>query len=131
MYQILEVWSKIRLKSDFFPVKVGTYTVAYPRNSGYSTNHKYEKGIDYKNDIAILYRRIRFENLDTFRDFFLEGVGTYTIAYPRNSGYNTNHKYAKDIDYKSDIAILYQRKEPENLGMSRYFFREANIVIDE
>ena len=73
MYQILEVWSKIRLKSDFFPVKVGTYTVAYPRNSGYSTNHKYEKGIDCKNDIAILYRRIESENLGMFQYSFLVG----------------------------------------------------------
>ena len=72
MYQILEVWSKIRLKSDFFPVKAGTYKVAYPQNSGYSTNHKYEKGIDCKNDIAILYRRKESENPGTFQYPFRE-----------------------------------------------------------
>ena len=72
MYQILEVWSKIRLKSDFFPVKVDTYTVAYPRNSGYNTNHRYVKDIGYKNDIAVLYRRIESENLCMFRYLFRE-----------------------------------------------------------
>ena len=70
MYQILEVWSKIRLKSGFFPVKVGTYKVAYPQNFGYNTNHKYAKDIDYKSDIAILYQRIESENPGTFRYLF-------------------------------------------------------------
>ena len=70
-------------------------------------------------------------NFQLKSDFFLVKAGTYTVAYPRNSGYNTNHKYEKDIDYKSDIAIMYQRKESENLGMYRYLFRVRNIVIDE
>ena len=64
-------------------------------------------------------------------DFFLVKAGTYKVAYPQNSGYNTNHKYEKDISCKSDIAILYQRKESENLDMFQYLFREVNIVIDE
>ena len=72
MYQIPEVQSKIQQKSDFFPVRVRTYTVAYPRNSGYNTNHTYEKDTDYKNDIAILYRRIEFGNLGMFQDLFRE-----------------------------------------------------------
>ena len=72
MYQIPEEQSKIQQKSDFFPVKAGTYKVAYPQNSGYSTNHKYEKGIDCKNDIAILYRRKESENPDMFQYLFRE-----------------------------------------------------------
>ena len=64
-------------------------------------------------------------------DFFLVKVGTYKVTYPQNSEYNTNHKYEKGIDYKSDIAIPYQRKESENLGMFRYFFQVRNTVIDE
>ena len=79
MYQILEEQLKIQQKSDFFPLK----------------------------------------------------ADTYKVAYPRNSGYNTNHKYEKDIDCKNDIAILYRRKESENPGMFRYFFREVNIITDE
>ena len=79
MYQILEAWSKIQKKSGFSLVK----------------------------------------------------AGTYTVAYPQNSECNTNHKYGKDIDYKSDIATLYRRKESENLGMFQYFFQVRNIVIDE
>ena len=79
MYQILEVQPKIHQKSDFFPVK----------------------------------------------------AGTYTVAYPQNSGYNTSHKYVKDTGYKNDIAILYQRKESENPGTFRYFFQVKNIVTDE
>ena len=71
MYQTLEEQSKIQQKSDFFPVEAGTYTVAYPQNSGYNTNHKYEKGIDCKSDIAIQYQRKESENLDMFRYFFL------------------------------------------------------------
>ena len=63
-------------------------------------------------------------------DFFLVKARTYTVAYPQNSGYNTNHMYGKDIDYNYDIAVQYQRKESENLGMFRYLFREVNIVID-
>ena len=72
MYQILEEQPKNRLKSDFSPVKAGTYTVAYPQNSGYNTNHKYGKDIDCKNDIATLYRRIESENLDMFQYFSRE-----------------------------------------------------------
>ena len=72
MYQIPEVWSMNRKKSDFFPVKVRTYTVAYPRNSGCNTNRKYEKDIDCKSDIAVLYRRIESENLCRFRYLFQE-----------------------------------------------------------
>ena len=64
-------------------------------------------------------------------DFFLVEADTYKVTYPQNSGYNTSRKYAKDIDCKSDIAILYQRKESENPGMFRYFFQEVNIVTDE
>ena len=64
-------------------------------------------------------------------DFFLVKVRTYTVAYPRNSEYNTNHKYEKDIDYKNDIAILYRRKESENPDMFQYLFREVNRVTDE
>ena len=63
-------------------------------------------------------------------DFFLVIVRTYTVAYPQNSGYNTNRKYEKDIGYKSDIAILYRKKESENPGTFRYFFRVRNTVID-
>ena len=72
MYQILEVQSKIQNESDFFLVKAGTYIVAYPRNSEYNTDRKYEKDTDYKSDIAIQYRRIESGNLDMFRDFFQE-----------------------------------------------------------
>ena len=72
MYQIPEVWSKIQQKSDFFLVKAGTYTVAYPQNSGYNTNRKYVKDTDYKNDIAILYRRIGFGNLCMYQCLFQE-----------------------------------------------------------
>ena len=79
MYQILEVQSKIQKRADFFPVK----------------------------------------------------ADTYKVAYPQNSGYNTNHKYEIDIDCKNDIAIPYQRKESENPDMFQYHFREVNIVIDE
>lgn len=64
-------------------------------------------------------------------DFFLVKGCTYKVAYPRNSGYNTNHKYVKDIDYKNDIAIQYRRIKSENLDMFQYFSREVNIVIDE
>jgi hypothetical protein len=64
-------------------------------------------------------------------DFFLARVRIYKVAYPRNFGYNTNHKYEKDTYYKSDIAIQYQRKESGNLDMFRDFFREVNIVTDE
>ena len=70
MYRIPEVYLMNRKKLDFFPVKVRTYIVAYPRNSGYNTTHKYEKGIDCKNGIAIPYRRIESENLGMFRYFF-------------------------------------------------------------
>ena len=63
--------------------------------------------------------------------FFLVRVRTYKATYPRNFGYNTNHKYEKDTYCKSDIAAQYQRKEFENPGMFRDFFREVNIVIDE
>ena len=72
MYQTLEVQSKIQQKSDFFLVKVRIYTVAYPRNSGYNTNRKYEKDTGCKNDIAIRYQRIEFENLGMFQDSFRE-----------------------------------------------------------
>ena len=72
MYQIPEAQSKNRLKSDFFPVKAGAYTIAYPRNSGYNTNRKYEKDTGCKNDIAIRYQKIEFENLGRFPDFFRE-----------------------------------------------------------
>ena len=71
MYQIPEVQSKIQQKSDFFLVKARTYTVAYPQNSGYNTNHKYEKDIDCKSDIAIQCQRIRFENLCMYPYLFL------------------------------------------------------------
>ena len=64
-------------------------------------------------------------------DFFLVKVRTYTVAYPRNFGCNTNHRCEKDTDCKSDIAIQYQRKESGNPGMFRDFFREVNIIIDE
>ena len=77
MYQIPEVQSKIQQKSDFFPVKVRIYTVAYPQNFVCNTNRKYEKDIDYKSDIAILCQRIESENLGMFRDFFRE-VNTVT-----------------------------------------------------
>ena len=70
-------------------------------------------------------------NIHQKSDFFLVKVGTYTVAYPQNSGYNTNHKYEKDTCYKSGIAVQYQRIEFENLGMFRYFFQEVNIVTDE
>ena len=60
-------------KSDSFPVKVRTYKVAYPQNSGYNTNRKYVKDTDYKNDIAIQYRKIESENLCTFQCLFREG----------------------------------------------------------
>ena len=63
-------------------------------------------------------------------DFFPVKVRTYTVAYPRNSGYNTNHKYVKDIDYKNGIAVLYRRKESGNLCMYLYLFQEVNRVID-
>ena len=63
-------------------------------------------------------------------DFFLVKVRTYKVAYPRNSGYNTNHKYAKDIGYNSDIAVLYRRIKSENLCMYQYLFREESIIID-
>ena len=63
-------------------------------------------------------------------DFFLVKAGTYKVTYPQNSECNTNHKYEKDTDYKSDIAILYRRKESENPDMFQYLFREVNIVID-
>ena len=72
MYQILEAQPKIQQKSDFFPVKAGTYKVAYPRNFGYNINHKYEKDTGCKSDIAILCQRIEFGNLGMFRDFFRE-----------------------------------------------------------
>ena len=72
MYQILEEWLMNRKKSDFFLVKVRTYKVAYPRNSGYNTNRKYVRDIDCKNDIAIQYRRIKSENLCTFQCPFQE-----------------------------------------------------------
>ena len=61
-------------------------------------------------------------------DFFLVKVHTYTVAYPQNSGYNTNHMCEKDTGYNYDIAIQYQRKESENPGMFRYLFREVNII---
>ena len=64
-------------------------------------------------------------------DFFLVKVYTYTVAYPRNSGYNTGRKYVKDTGYKSDIAILYQRIGFENLYMFLCPFREVNIIIGE
>ena len=63
--------------------------------------------------------------------FFPVKVRTYIITYPRNSGYNTSRKYVKDIGYKNDIAILYQRIGFENLCMFQYLFRGANIVTDE
>ena len=63
-------------------------------------------------------------------DFFLAIVRIYKVAYLRNFECNINHKYEKDIGYKSDIAILYQKIESENLGRFRCFFREGNIVID-
>ena len=63
-------------------------------------------------------------------DFFPLKADTYKVAYLRNSEYNTNHRCEKDIDYKSDIAIQYQRKESGNPGMFRYFFREVNIITD-
>ena len=72
MYQIPEVQSNIHQKSDFFLVKAGTYTVAYPQNFEYNTNRTYEKDIGCKNDIAILYRRIEPENLDMFQYFSRE-----------------------------------------------------------
>ena len=71
-----------------------------------------------------------WSNLRKKSDFFLVKVGIYKVTYPQNSGYNTNHKYGKDIDCKNDIAIQYQRKESENPGMFRYFFLIWNIVID-
>ena len=64
-------------------------------------------------------------------DFFLVKVRTYKVAYPRNFGYNINHKYEKDTDCKSDIAVQYRRKEFENPGMFQDFFQEVNIVTDE
>ena len=72
MYQIPEVQSNFHQKSDFFLVKADTYKVAYPQNFGYNINHKYEKDTDYKSDIAVQYRRIEFENLGMFQDFFRE-----------------------------------------------------------
>ena len=57
-------------------------------------------------------------------------IGTYKVTYLQNSGYSTNHKYEKDTNCKSDIAILYRRKESENLDMFRCFFREVNTIID-
>ena len=63
-------------------------------------------------------------------DFFLVKADIYIVAYPQNSGYNTNHKYEKGIDYKSDIAIPYQRKESENPDMYRYLFQVKNKVTD-
>ena len=59
-------------KSDSFPVKVRTYKVAYPQNSGYNTSRTYGKDIDCKNDIAILYRRKESENPGTFQYPFRE-----------------------------------------------------------
>lgn len=73
MYQTPEVYSMIQKKSDFFLVKVRTYTVAYPRNSGYNTNRKYVKDIGYNDDIAIRYRRIESGNLCTYQCLFREG----------------------------------------------------------
>jgi hypothetical protein len=61
-------------------------------------------------------------------DFFLAKVHTYTVAYPQNSGYNTNHMYEKDIGCNYDIAVQYRRKEPENPGMFRYLFQVKNKV---
>ncbi len=72
MYQIPEVQSKIHQKSDFFPVKAGTYIVAYLQNSGYNTNHKYEKDTGCKSDIAIQYQRKESENPGMFRYSFRE-----------------------------------------------------------
>ena len=72
MYQIPEVQPKIQQKSDFFPVKARIYTVTYPQNFGYNTNHKYEKDTYCKSDIAIQCQRIEFENPGMFRDFFRE-----------------------------------------------------------
>ena len=69
-------------------------------------------------------------NFQKRSDFFLVKAGTYIVTYPQNSGYNTNRKYEKDIDYKSDIAVPYQRKESENLGMFRYLFQVKNKVTD-
>jgi hypothetical protein len=64
-------------------------------------------------------------------DFFLARVRIYKVAYPRNFGYNTNHKYEKDTGCKSDIAIQYRRIIFGNPCMSRDSFREVNIVTDE
>ncbi len=64
-------------------------------------------------------------------DSFLVKVRIYTVAYLRNFEYNTNHKYEKDTDCKSDIAVQYRRKEFENPGMFQDFFQEVNIVTDE
>ena len=62
-------------------------------------------------------------------DFSLVEARTYKVAYPQNSGYNTNHMCEKDTDYNYDIAILYQRIESENPGMFRYLFQVKNKVI--
>lgn len=62
-------------------------------------------------------------------DFSLVEARTYKVAYPQNSGCNTNRKYEKDIGYKSDIVVLYRKKESENPDMYRYLFRGVNIVI--
>ena len=72
MYQIPEGQPKIQQESDFFLVKADTYKVAYPQNSGYNISRKYEKDINYKNDIAALYRRKESENLDMFQYFSRE-----------------------------------------------------------
>ena len=62
----------ILMKSDFFLVKVRTYTVTYPRNSVCNTNHKCGKDIGYNYDTIVQYQRIKSENLCKFRYFFRE-----------------------------------------------------------
>ena len=72
MCQILEVWITHCWKLNFFLVRVGIYKVIYPRNFGYNINRKYEKDIGYNYDIAILYQKIKSENLGKYRYLFRE-----------------------------------------------------------
>ncbi len=72
MCQIRGVQPNLQMKSGFLLVEADTYKVTYPQNSGYSIDHKYETDIGYNYDIAILYQRIKSENLGMLRYSFLE-----------------------------------------------------------